>query len=69
MKTVDLDFIRSAVADYMRSEGCSCCRGKDHAKHEARLGKLLSVPMYEDKSGYDFYQFVSDQRFREAMKK
>lgn len=50
--------IRRAVADYMRSEGCGCC--SDRAAHEAdteRLAMLLRVPMYDDKSGYDFGRY------------
>lgn len=56
-----LDVIRQAVADYMRSEGCSCCR--NIAKHEdavRRLAGLLDVPMYDDGSGYDFNKFSTD---------
>lgn len=52
--------VRRAVADYMASEGCSCCRNEE--KHEdaaRRLAGLLDVPMYDDGSGYDFYQFKS----------
>lgn len=52
--------IRRAVADYIRAEGCACCR--DTPGHEDagnRLGELLQVPMYPDESGYDFLQFVS----------
>lgn len=49
--------IRRALANYMRSEGCSCCRADDHPKHAAELGKLLKVPMYGDGSGYDFGRF------------
>jgi methionine aminopeptidase len=52
--------IRSAVADYMHSEGCTCCRDYDeHQRHEAMLGKLLRVPKYKDGSGYDFKRFRS----------
>ena len=51
--------LRRAVADYMRSEGCSCCRNIDsHEEHEKRLAELLDIPMYDDDSGYDFNQFV-----------
>lgn len=51
--------LRTAVANYMCSEGCSCCRDTDmHEKHEAVLAKLLDVPAYDDNSGYDFRQFV-----------
>ena len=50
--------IRNAVADYIGSEGCSCCRNSDkHDEAEARLGKLLRVPKYSDGSGYDFSKF------------
>lgn len=53
--------IRKAVADYMESEGCSCCRDiEGHAEHTKRLAELLDVPMYKDGSGYDFRQFRSD---------
>jgi hypothetical protein len=54
----DLATLRQAVADYMSSEGCSCCRDMDaHVKHKALLAKLLNVPMYDDESGYDFPKF------------
>lgn len=50
--------IRRAVADYMHSEGCSCCRNVEaHTAHEERLAKLLKVPKYKDGSGYDFTRF------------
>lgn len=50
--------LRNAVADYMTSEGCSCCRDIEaHDRHTKRLAELLDVPMYEDGSGYNFYQF------------
>lgn len=52
--------IRQAIADYMRSEGCSCCCDRDtHKEAEARIAKLLHVPKYADKSGYDFGRFES----------
>ncbi len=59
---VFIENIRTAVADYMRSEGCSCCR--DIEAHEAntrRLAELLEVPMYSDGSGYDFTLFRSNK--------
>ena len=57
---VNLRIIREAVADYMRSEGCGCCRDTDaHEANEKRIAKLLDVPMYDDESGYDFSQFQS----------
>lgn len=51
--------IRRAVADYMGSDGCACCRGDEHDDHAAALAKLLEVPRYADDSGYDFHQFRS----------
>ena len=53
--------IRSAIADYMKSEGCSCCQDTDkHDKAKERLAKLLRVPKYKDGSGYDFGKYESD---------
>lgn len=46
--------VRQAVADYIASEGCSCCEGHDHKDHKDALGKLLNVKKYSDGSGYDF---------------
>jgi hypothetical protein len=55
-----LEKIRQAVADYMRSEGCSCCRDtKAHEASAAKLAELLDVPKYEDGSGYNFAPFRS----------
>ena len=54
--------IREAVADYMFSEGCSCCRDIDaHIEHEKRLGELLFVDPYSDGSGYDFSKYRSNK--------
>lgn len=62
MASIELEKIRQAVADYMRSEGCSCCRDDDaHRKHTKILAELLDVPMYEDGSGYDFSKFQSEE--------
>lgn len=50
--------LRKAVADYMGSEGCSCCCNVEaHHEHNKRLAKLLRVPMHSDKSGYDFSKY------------
>ena len=50
--------LRRAVADYMRSEGCSCCQDIDgHNKHKEALAKLLHVKKYSDGSGYDFGRY------------
>lgn len=52
--------LRAALADYMYSEGCSCCQDIEaHKKHEDVLGKLLNVPKYKDGSGYDFSKYRS----------
>lgn len=60
METKELKQLREAIANYMYSEGCSCCRDiSDHEKHTEVLAKILKVPMYEDKSGYDFSKFRS----------
>jgi len=54
----DLKSVRQAVADYMSSEGCACCRNIEaHERHAAALGKLLRVPKYKDGSGHDFGRF------------
>ena len=60
MKPISLKEIRQAVADYMHSEGCSCCRDIEaHEINHKRLGKLLKAPKYSDDSGYDFSKFRS----------
>lgn len=59
---VGYEAIRQAVANYMGSEGCSCCQDIDkHKEHKARLGELLNVPKYSDGSGYDFLKFRSKE--------
>ncbi len=50
--------IRASLADYVASEGCSCCQNvDDHNKAAKELAKLLDIPEYDDHSGYDFYKF------------
>jgi hypothetical protein len=49
-----LSEIRQAVAAYMWSEGCSCCRSDNHDENGERLAVLLGVKKYEDGSGYDW---------------
>lgn len=57
----DLAQVRTALADYMYAEGCSCCRDTEkHDEAAARLAKLLSVPAYSDGSGYDFSLYRSE---------
>ena len=58
MSNVNLEAVRQAVAEYMYSEGCSCCRDIDaHEVNKKRLAELLNVPLYSDGSGYDFSLF------------
>ena len=62
--------IRRAVADYMNSEGCSCCEGPSHKKDRDRLGVLLRIPKYSDGSGHDFgrYETKKDTPFPQPPK-
>lgn len=54
--------IRTAFADYYRSEGCSCCRDTDaHKKAEDKLAELLSPEAYDDNSGFNWYKYTSKQ--------
>ena len=58
-----IEELRKAVADYMQSEGCSCCESVDeHREHRKKLAELLNVPMYEDGSGYDFSKFKTEDK-------
>jgi hypothetical protein len=46
--------VRKAVADYIYSEGCSCCQHDSHHSDGNKLGELLVVPQYSDESGVDW---------------
>ena len=60
---VPLADVRRLIADYIGSEGCSCCQSVDeHRKHATALGKLLRVKKYSDNSGYDFYRYQTTPR-------
>lgn len=64
-----LQTIRTALADYMRFEGCGCCGDRDkRAEAEKVLAGLLEVPMYEDGSGYQFFLFGSDEELVAKLK-
>lgn len=54
--------LRRTVADYMGSEGCSCCEGRDHREHAEALALLLGVKKYPDGSGYDFSKYQTKQK-------
>jgi hypothetical protein len=65
MTKQERDELRNALADYMRAEGCSCCRDTDaHYDAGVRLAKLLRVPMYPDRSGYQFTKFATPKAQR-----
>lgn len=68
--TVPLTVLRRAVADYMRSEGCDCCSDRNkHAIDKEILARLLNVPVYKDRSGYDFgYDFGRFETPRERRR-
>ena len=54
-KMINIAEVRKAIANYMYSEGCSCCQDVDsHREHKAQLAKLLKVAKYKDGSGYNF---------------
>lgn len=52
--------LRTAIADYMQSEGCGCCEGANHLINKEVIAKLLRVPKYKDGSGYDFNRFATN---------
>lgn len=52
--------LRRLIADYMRSEGCSCCRDSEaHERHATAIAKAIGVRKYSDGSGYDFTRYRS----------
>lgn len=62
MTPTERNALRQAVADYIRSEGCSCCRDMGaHDKNAARIAELLDVPPYPDGSGHDFHKFATKE--------
>lgn len=55
---ISVEQIRKAIANYMGSEGCSCCRLVDrHEINKNHLAELLKVEKYEDGSGFDFTKY------------
>ncbi len=59
-KTIGVDKIRQAVADYMASEGCGCCERAEHSEQVDIIAKILDVPRYGDGSGWDFSRFETE---------
>lgn len=54
--------IKEAIANYMQSEGCSCCENiDDHKEHKIRIAKMLNVKKYTDGSGYDFSKYRTEK--------
>lgn len=53
--------LREAIAEYMYSEGCSCCRSDNHEENRGRIAKLLNVKKYSDGSGYDFSRYRKEK--------
>ena len=49
--------LRRAIADYMWSEGCSCCESDNHDEHAEVIAKLLNVPKHKDGDGYEFWKY------------
>lgn len=63
MTKQERDELRRALADYVVSEGCSCCRNEAaHSEAAERLGKLLRVPRYSDGSGRNFVKYRTARR-------
>ena len=67
--TVGLAGIRTAVADYMWSEGCSCCQGSQHDAHAATIAKMLRVRPYADGSGFNFQRYRTKPSPRKPAKR
>lgn len=52
--------IREVFADYVVSEGCSCCQNTvPHEEANLRLAELLGVALYEDGSGVNWAKYKS----------
>ena len=58
-KEINLKELRKAIADYIQSEGCSCCEGINHDEHKEILAKILKIPKHKDGSGYNFNKFAT----------
>lgn len=57
--------LRRLVADYMSSEGCSCCRLiEEHVCHAKALARALKVQKYSDGSGYNFHRYCTQEQRR-----
>lgn len=55
---VSIAEVRQALADYIATEGCSCCQDRDgHQEAMNRLGKLLKMKKNPDGIGYDYSKY------------
>ena len=53
--------LREIVAEYRRSEGCSCCRRElEHVAAENELARILKPLRYSDDSGWDWTKGQSE---------
>lgn len=60
-----LEKIKYMVAEYMASEGCSCCESSSHESDGEVLCEALGMPKFDDGSGYDFWSVRDEaQRLR-----
>lgn len=58
-----IEKIRNAIADYMQSEGCECCRDSEaHDEAENRLGELLNIEKFPDDSGFDWRPYRTSEK-------
>lgn len=47
---------KRAFSEYVKSEGCSCCRdGAAHERAAEKIAEALGFDPYPDGSGFDFY--------------
>ena len=54
-----MEEMRRNFADYVKTEGCSCCQDVDgHKKAEKNLAKILKPDAYEDGSGFDWHKYA-----------
>jgi len=61
-QTLDLETVRSAVANHKAQEGCECCNGSDYSETESALASLLLVERYDDDSGWNFSMYETENK-------
>ncbi len=53
--------VRELIANYIQSEGCTCCQNiEEHTKAKWRLGELLECGKYNDEDVHNFYQYATN---------